>query len=84
MLEAYVEANGLYPKTDKFVCVSSLKVFRGLTRNAGLAFLVFPKRPSNFSHKTRIEFSTHFNVQTHNQGFTLAAVLTVLALTPKM
>ena len=40
MLEAYFEANALYPQTNKFVGVSSLKVYRGLTRNAGLPFLV--------------------------------------------
>ena len=40
MLEAYFEANALYPKTNKFVGVSSLKVYRGLQRNAGLPFLV--------------------------------------------
>ena len=40
MLEAYFEANALYPKTNKFVGVSSLKVYQGLPRNAGLPFLV--------------------------------------------
>ena len=39
-LEAYFEANDLYPKTNKFVGVSSLKVYQGLPRNAGLPFLV--------------------------------------------
>ena len=42
ILEAYFEANALYPKTNKFVGVSSLKVYRGLPRNAGLPFLVPP------------------------------------------
>ena len=41
MLEAYFEANALYPKTNKFGGVSSLKVYQGLPRNAGLPFLVF-------------------------------------------
>ena len=40
MLEAYFKANALYPKTNKFVGVSSLKVYQGLPRNAGLPFLV--------------------------------------------
>ena len=38
--EAYFEANALYPKTNKFGDVSSLKVYQGLPRNAGLPFLV--------------------------------------------
>ena len=38
--EAYFEANALYPKTNKFGGVSSLKVYQGLPRNAGLPFLV--------------------------------------------
>ena len=37
--EAYFEANALYPKTNKFGGVSSLKVYQGLPRNAGLPFL---------------------------------------------
>ena len=41
--EAYFEANALYPKTNKFGDVSSLKVYQGLPRNAGLPFLVSSK-----------------------------------------
>ena len=48
ILEAYFEANALYPKTNKFLGVSSLKVYRGLTRNAGLTFLVYSKTRDNF------------------------------------
>ena len=43
MLEAYFKANALYPKTNKFVSVSSLKVYQGLPRNVGLSFLVSTK-----------------------------------------
>ena len=40
VFEAYFEAKALHPKTNKFVGVRSLKVYRGLPRNAGLPFLV--------------------------------------------
>ena len=52
MLEAYFEANALYPKTNKFVVVSSLKIYRGLPRNAGLPFLVYFIKPVLFHIET--------------------------------
>ena len=39
-VKAYFKANALHPKNNNFVGVSSVKVYRGLPRNAGLRFLV--------------------------------------------